>query len=215
MKKKNYILIDEFLSDLIKGIFAGIMIGIGGVVFIALENKIVGSFLFSLGLLTICIKGYNLYTGKIGYIVFEKINYLLLLLATLIGNFIGTNVVGVLIRNTRFDSYIEVANNLAKVKLGDSLASIFILSVFCGILMFLAVDSFKKGKDIYSKYIPIHLCVMVFILCGFEHCVANMVYFSIAGIYSLKMFLYLFVMVLGNSVGSIVFALNAKVLKDK
>lgn len=215
MNKKNYILIDGFLSDLIKGIFAGIMIGIGGVVFIALENKIVGSFLFSLGLLTICIKGYNLYTGKIGYIVFEKINYLLLLLATLIGNFIGTNVVGVLIRNTRFDSYIEVANNLAKVKLGDSLVSIFILSVFCGILMFLAVDSFKKGKDIYSKYIPIHLCVMVFILCGFEHCVANMVYFSIAGIYSLKMFLYLFVMVLGNSVGSIVFALNAKVLKDK
>ena len=49
--------------------------------------------------------------------------------------------------------------------------------------------------------------VMAFILCGFEHCVANMFYFSIAGIFSLKVFGYLLIMILGNSIGSIIIAL--------
>ena len=48
---------------------------------------------------------------------------------------------------------------------------------------------------------------MVFILCGFEHCVANMYYFSVAGMWSGKALVYLLVMTLGNSVGGILFPL--------
>ena len=44
-------------------------------------------------------------------------------------------------------------------------------------------------------------CVSVFILCGFEHCIANMFYFSLAGVWSAKTFGYLLVMTLGNSLG--------------
>ena len=56
-------------KDLLYGLAAGILIGIGGTVFLACENKIVGAVLFSVALLCICLRGYALYTGKIGFIV--------------------------------------------------------------------------------------------------------------------------------------------------
>ena len=82
----------KYLNYLIRGIFAGLMIGIGGTIYLSLDNKIIGSFLFSIGLLMICMYNMNLYTGKIGYIVVNKKSYLIELLLTLIGNFIGTYI---------------------------------------------------------------------------------------------------------------------------
>ena len=54
-------------NTLVKAVYAGFMIGVGGVVYLALENKIVGALLFSFGLLTIVNQGFFLYTGKIGF----------------------------------------------------------------------------------------------------------------------------------------------------
>ena len=44
--------------------------------------------------------------------------------------------------------------------------------------MYIAVNSYKTSKDVFGRYIPIFMCVIVFILCGFEHCIANMFYFK-------------------------------------
>ena len=52
----------------IDGIKAGIMIAIGGSVFLACENRYIGAILFSVALLCICLKGYSLFTGKVGYL---------------------------------------------------------------------------------------------------------------------------------------------------
>lgn len=200
----------KYLDFLIKGIYAGILISIGGIAYLAIENKVVGSFIFSFGLLTVCMYSFNLFTGKVGYILINKINYLLELLISLIGNFLGTFIVGNLMRLTRFSNYIETAKNIVNVKLNDSIISIFILAIFCGMIMYIAVNNYKKGKDVIGKYITIFMGVMAFILCGFEHCVANMFYFSIAGIFSFKVLYYLLVMVLGNSLGSIIIAFYDK-----
>ena len=210
----------QYLNFLIKGIYAGIAIGLGGVAYLAIPNKVVGSFIFSIGLLTVCMYSFNLYTGKVGYILVEKITYIVELLISLIGNFIGTFIVGNLIRLTRFSSYIEAAQNIVNVKLNDNLLSIFILSIFCGMIMYIAVNNYKKENSEIGKYILIVMGVMAFILCGFEHCVANMFYFSAAGIWNAKVFLYLLIMILGNSVGSIVIAycynrFNKKLLDKK
>ncbi|MBR2137764.1 MAG: formate/nitrite transporter family protein [Bacilli bacterium] len=193
-------------KNLIKGIYAGVMIGIGGIVYLSLDNKIAGSFFFSIGLLTICMYGMNLYTGKIGYILINKKDYLIELLLSLVGNLIGTFTVGKMMLYTRFATLQEKALILSNQKLDDSLISIFILSIFCGILMYIAVNNYKKINNEIGKYAGIFMCVMVFILCGFEHCVANMVYFTVAEVYSAKAFLYLLIMILGNSVGSIFIA---------
>lgn len=196
----------KYLDFLIKGIYAGILISIGGIAYLAIDNKIVGSFIFSFGLLTVCMYSFNLYTGKVGYILVNKLSYLKELFISLLGNFIGTLLVGNIMRLTRFKNYIDTAKNIVNIKLNDNILSIFILAIFCGMIMYIAVNNYKKEKNVIGKYMTIFMGVMAFILCGFEHCVANMFYFSIAGVYSLKVFYYLLIMILGNSLGSIIIA---------
>lgn len=202
------------ISILIKSILAGIMIGIGGTIYLSLDNKIVGSILFVIGLFIIVVYSFNLYTGKIGYLInnFNK-KYIRELIITLIGNFIGTFFVGFVLRYTRiYTSISDKAKGLVDIKLNDTLISILILSFFCGILMYLAVNTYKEVKDI-GKYLAVFLGVIVFVLCGFEHCIANMYYFSVSSTWSLNTLLYLLVMILGNSLGGILIPLCNKVIK--
>lgn len=202
------------IEILIKSILAGIMIGIGGTIYLSLDNKIVGSILFAIGLFIIVVYSFNLYTGKIGYLInnFNK-KYIRELIITLIGNFIGTLFVGFILKYTRIYTMIsEKAKTLADIKLNDTLISILILSFFCGILMYLAVNTYKEVKDI-GKYLAVFLGVIVFILCGFEHYIANMYYFTVSSTWSLNTLLYLLVMILGNSLGGILIPLCNKVIK--
>ena len=197
----------RYFNYLIKGIFAGLMIGIGGTIYLSLDNKMVGSFLFSIGLLMICMYNMNLYTGKIGYIVVNKKSYLIELLLTLIGNFIGTYILAFCMLSSRFSSISDKAKVICEMKLNDNLISLLILSCLCGILMYIAVNNYKKHSTSIGKYMGIFMCVMVFILSGFEHSVANMFYFSVASMLSWNSLLYLFVMVMGNSIGAILISL--------
>ena len=195
---------------LVRAILAGVMISIGGTIFLTCESKLLGAFLFSIGLYAICAFGLNLYTGKIGYVIDNKPKYLIELLFTLIGNLIGTVGCGYLLFLTRQgDKIRNAAKVICDVKLNDNLLSIFILSIFCGIIMYLAVDLFKRLTD-FGKYMGIFMGITVFILAGFEHCVANMYYFSAANMWGWKTILYVFIMILGNSVGSILLALGMK-----
>ena len=87
----------------------------GGVVFLSCENKVVGSFLFSLGLISVLVFGFNLYTGK----VCNK-DYLkkpLNLLIIWVGNFIGAMVPVIL----AFTKLSEVAAASAATRLSKPL----------------------------------------------------------------------------------------------
>lgn len=191
------------IKNFIKGIYAGIMIGIGGTIYLSMSSKVLGAIFFSIGLMMICIFNMNLYTGKIGYIINNKKSYLLELLLSLLGNFIGTYLVAFLIRNTRYAYLSETAREISMIKINDSIISILILAIFCGILMFLAVDNYKKNKSDFAKYLGIFMCVIVFILSGFEHCIANMFYFSLGSVWTTKSLWYILIMIIGNSIGAI------------
>lgn len=199
----------------LKSILAGLMIAIGGTIFLSAQNKVVGASLFSIGLIGILVYNFNLYTGKIGYLITNfNLKYIKELIITLIGNFIGACSVGFILRYTRiYDKIYEKSLMLANTKLNDNILSIFILSIFCGLLMYYAVNGFKKQTD-FGKYLVVYLGVAVFILCGFEHCIANMYYFSVADIWSLKTLGYTGIMVLGNSIGSFIIPLCNLVIKD-
>ena len=86
-------------KQLILGILAGILISIGGAVFLASDNKYMGAILFTVALLCICFRGYGLYTGKIGFLVKahgkEDISATFM---ALLGNFIGTLLCGLAVR---------------------------------------------------------------------------------------------------------------------
>ena len=184
-----------------KAVLAGIAIAIGGIIYLSVENKIIGALLFTVGLYAIVLNGLFLYTGKVGYLVVEndKKEYLLILLTTWLGNLVGTAIGAFAFLNTRNALAAQNVDIICDAKLDDTPLSIFILAVFCGFLMYIAVDGFKeKGNPII-----LFMGVSVFILCGFEHCIANMFYFSLAGAWSGKAFLYLLIMTIGNSVGGI------------
>ncbi len=189
----------KFLEAFLPAVGAGIGIGIGGTVFLSMENKTVGALLFTVGLYLICSNGLNLYTGKVGYLVGEKVSYLLFLLEVWVGNFVGTGLAALAIRATRIAGIAEKAASICDVKLNDSPLSIILLSFFCGLLMFVAVDGYKKTQN----PIILFICVSVFILSGFEHCIANMFYFSVSATWNAKAFIYLILMTLGNSLGGV------------
>lgn len=193
-------------ESLLKSVMAGICIGIGGIVYLSVENKVVGAALFATGLFTVCTMGYHLYTGKACYLLDSpnKGRYLIWLAQVWAGNLIGTVLVGYAMRLTRNGPALaEKAQALCQTKLGDSLLSIFILAIFCNIMIYIGVESYRSNPHPVGKYLGILLGIMVFILSGFEHCVANMFYFSVANAWSLTAVGYLLVMTVGNLVGAV------------
>ena len=195
------------VSEFLDAVLAGICIAIGGTVFLSCDNKVAGALFFCLGLFTICTFGFHLYTGKVGYVFEQPPAYLGFVALVWLGNLVGTGLVGYAIRITRVAGIAEKAMALSQAKLDDNLLSIFVLSIFCNILMFIAVDGYKNNPHEVGKYIGIFMGVTVFILCGFEHCVANMFYFSVANVWSGKAFLYMLVMTLGNACGGVIIPL--------
>ena len=205
------------LSQFINAVIGGMMIGIGGCVFLSCDNKYIGSALFSLGLFAIIQFGFGLYTGKVGYVPLRKPAYLSECLFTLLGNTLGTFIDAILLQQTRiFPAISEKAAASVEAKVGDSLWSAFVLAVFCGILMFTAVENARLSHAAgghLEKTVGIMMCVMVFILCGFNHCIADMFYIFLTGTLD-KAAAYLPIVILGNSVGGVLFPLLKK-LTDK
>lgn len=191
----------RFIDIFLRAVLTGFAIGIGGVVYLSCDNKYVGSFLFGTGLFVILSFGFNLFTGKVGYAVENKPAYIIDLAVIWLGNLVGTFAMGAMILCTRISGISEKAAVLCETKFSDTLPSIFILAIFCGMLMFIAADGYKKIENPVGKMLAVFLPVMAFILSGYEHCIANMFYYTIAEAWSLKAVVYLIVMTLGNAVG--------------
>lgn len=206
----------KYLAIFLKGIFAGVCVAMGATVYLSLlpDHKMLGAFLFAIGLFLIFTYGFSLYTGKIGFLVEKGASFVPELCVTWLGNFAGAAAVGVLLRTCAraqlAAAWQEKAASLCEIKLADPASANFVLALFCGILMFVAADTYQKAENAVGKYLAAFLPVAVFILSGFEHCVANMVYFSLAGIFSWKMLLTLLITTLGNSVGAFLVPLARK-----
>ncbi len=191
-------MIKDFFKDLLDGVAAGVLITIGGAIFLALpENKYVGAFLFSVALLCICFKGYNLFTGKVGFMVYgHDKKAFLTLFAGLVGNVVGTLVFGIAL-SFALPNLNAQAEVLCNAKFTQELYQTLIRAIFCGILMYLAVSVFKENKTV----VGIIFCIPVFILAGFEHSIADMAYFATARIFTPKALLFIATVVLGNALG--------------
>lgn len=200
----------RYIDIFLRAVITGFAIGIGGIVYLSCDNKYVGSFLFGTGLFVILTFGLSLFTGKVGYAVENKPAYLIDLAVIWLGNLAGTVMTGLLILCTRISGIGEKAAAICEAKFNDDLLSIFILAFFCGMLMFIAADGFKNIENQFGKIMAIFLPVMVFILSGFEHCIANMFYFTVAQAWSLKALGYLMIMTLGNAAGGMFIPLMRK-----
>ena len=198
------------ISRVANGLLAGIMISIGGSVFLAClgESRIAAAFFFTIALLCICIKGYSLYTGKIGFIP-EKHDReaFSILLWGLLGNVIATVLCGLAVRYA-IPNLEAVAVTACAGKLTQAWWQTLIRGTFCGILMYIAVSIYRDKQTVSG----ILFCVPVFILSGFEHSIANMFYFAVSGdFFTVRGVIYLALVVLGNSLGAMMMPLLAMI----
>lgn len=191
------------VSTLRLSICAGLLIAIGGSVFLSCENRYIGAMLFSVALLCICYRGYYLYTGKIGYAVTEhKKSDIVSLAVGLVGNLFTAYFLG-LVLSFMIPALKTAAVSLCAAKLAMTIPSVFIRALFCGVLMYLAVSIFREKKSVLG----IVFCVPVFILSGFEHSIADTFYFGAAGVFGWRFLLFTAAAVAGNSLGAMILPL--------
>ena len=197
---------------ILKSILAGIFIGLGAFVYsmcLLKENPYVGAALFSIGLISVFVLEANLFTGKIGEIKLDKETITNLILI-LIFNFVGISLIALM--GLTNENLINECNALVESKLTKPWYQMIVDSILCGAIIHLAVLMYRKTKSI----IIVTICIMVFILSGFEHCIANAFYY-IVGYASATPFVILafLIYILGNSIGAILVNLIATNIIDK
>lgn len=220
MTAKEKILV--YLKDFLLAVAAGVCIGVGGIAFLSCTDKVAGALFFSVGLFAVVYFGLNLYTGKVCYTLKNPPKYIVKLAVILAGNILGAFCLGKLVALTRLNVslYYRCAEIVA-VKLNGGLESAFILGVLCNVLIYLAVDGYSRAEHGAVKIFALVIGVSVFVLAGFEHCVANAFYFAFAGVKAGDCALFMLVNVAGNTAGGVLFPLlcdfckNAKDKKDK
>lgn len=178
-------------------IFAGFMIGLGGIAYLTIGGPI-GAIFFSLGLITVLTFKLELFTGKAGLLATKEIKPKELV-RIWIGNFIGASVCGLLVSMTPLGQVLsEKAAGILATR-SQALPQVnLIYGVFCGMLMSIAVMGFKATGNYLFAIAP----VAFFILCGFNHCVADMFYTSI-GFNEWQELLHLIPTTIGNVIGCV------------
>lgn len=168
---------------------AGFLIGLGVIINTLASSPILGAALFSFGLLTIIHMQLPLYTGQIGFITEKKISDLFWIL---IFNFIGI-MFAISLKVIPNDTFTLILQDKANIKFSKTLFQMFTDAFLCGTLIHFAVKC--------KQHIITIMTVMIFILIGAEHCIADFPYL-IADL-SLENCLKFFIVVMGNSVGAI------------
>jgi len=207
----NYILLNNKGANnraLIGGsIYAGAAIGLGAIARV-LVGEALGAFLFSIGLLVVCYFGLTLYTGKICYpSLFSPLNYLVMYGC----NFIGAAAMGGLITFTRYGSIAtETATQIMLQKSQDSWLSLMALGFLCNCCIYIAVEIFRTHVGV-ERVIMTMLSIMVFILSGFEHSIANFAYLIMSDEALLEIsdvFKVVIAVTVGNTIGGLVMSLG-------
>jgi formate/nitrite transporter FocA (FNT family) len=187
---------------LINSVLAGIFISIGGMAFLSVDNKIIGAFLFSIGLLATLAFKADLFTGW----VCRPEKYKPEMALVFAGNAIGAVITG-LISQPQY----ERAAQLCAAKLDKTYPAWIIGSIVCGICIAIAV---RSGDRVRSELIIV-LSVMVFILTGGEHVVADMFYFAAARMFSVEIVLRIILCGIFNLIGGLALAFLLKSADQK
>ena len=104
--------------DLTDGVFAGMMVSFGGAALLSCSDRYAGALLFCIALLAICWFGFNLYTGKVGFLIADHSREMVIkVFSGLAGNFIGTLLFGVII-GAAVPALRESAANACSAKIG-------------------------------------------------------------------------------------------------
>lgn len=160
--------------------------------------KILAGVVFSSGLIMITLTGAELFTGNIlmTFSVFErKIGILKLFKNWAIvyfGNFIGALIALTLIlfgtSYTESSSaaqnydFLNLAYGVAAGKVNLTPLNCFLSGILCNLLVCMAVYAAQCAKDVTGKILGIVFPITIFIIAGYEHCVANMFFIPMGAV---------------------------------
>lgn len=202
------------MSFILYSAAAGISIALGGFAYLSVESRYLGAFLFSFGLYAVCQYQLPLFTGRIAYLGRPGGYSLGRLMLMLLSNFAGAAAVGLLF--SPVSGGMDVLSVVHK-KLALLPHESLIRGLFCGVIVFIGVDIFRRYDDPLGRYLGVLLGVPAFILAGFEHCVADIFYLAAAwkhGLgFDMSQLLFLLMVILGNSAGALI--MNALVPQPK
>lgn len=168
------------------GMFAGMFIalaGVGATFANIYAGKLAGACVFTAGLAMVVVAGSELFTGnnlmvvalfngKIGFGKLLK-NWILVFIGNMLGAVLVAGVVAV---SGLFDSVAETVIATATAKVSMGFFEAVLRGVLCNFLVCVAVWMSFSANTVTGKIAAVFLPVMLFVLCGFEHSVANMFY---------------------------------------
>ncbi len=172
-----------------KSIGAAILISLGDYALLKLGNPI-GPVIFAFGLLGVCYMGQNLFTGKCGFLFEDSISIRDLMIILLV-NLLAGYLMGVCFS---FCDKDVVSSAILKLNSWDVSSAFFIKSIMCGIIMYIAVFMYRKGTPL-----GIIFGIPLFIFCGFQHCIANVITMGVAKSFHISIILC----IIGNFIGSL------------
>jgi formate/nitrite transporter FocA (FNT family) len=171
-------------------LLAGILIGLGAYGFLALGG-IPGAVIFAFGLVGVVLSGSLLYTGKAG--VMTDIGALTLIW---LFNVLACILIGLLVVSIGGEPQ-ERAQAVVDGRLAQGPWRSFLRAIGCGLIIDLSVWLYRKSNSL----VPVLFGVPLFIVCGFYHSIADVVYLVAAWKWSPAILWYYPVIVIGNYVG--------------
>ncbi|MBN9647892.1 MULTISPECIES: formate/nitrite transporter family protein [Terrisporobacter] len=223
------------------GILAGMYIAFGGlantIISQTLGNidpglaKFAGAAVFPVGLMLVVIGGAELFTGNnlmTLAVMNKKItvsqmsrNWSIVWVANLVGSLILALIVfyGGVLGGDAGTKAIAIAEGKASL----DVATLILRGILCNILVVLGVWLAAAAQDIVSKIFACWFPVMLFVLCGFEHSVANMFFIPMGMLLGAKVTMAALVknlvfVTIGNIIGGgiiIPFLYNYAYLKEE
>lgn len=156
-------------------ILAGIMISLGCIINLQVGG-IGGALFFSIGLITILMLNFDLFTGRASLLATNRITWKRIGLIWL-GNLYGCIMVAAALSLTPLGITLgATAQAIVATRIANGVLANIILGGCCGILMYIGVGLFTKQNNPIYAAMP----VATFILSGYNHCVADMFYLTIA-----------------------------------
>lgn len=190
------------LKMLLLGILAGMFIGFAGIASTAgavtIENpsvaRLISAILFPAGMAMVLVAGSELFTGN-NLIILAFLEKRVKLhemlknwLFVFLGNFIGAVIVAALVvyghipdlyQGELAKSMITIAEKRLNIPFMDAL----IRGILCNVLVCIAIWAAFAAKTVSGKLMMSFWPVMIFVLCGFQHSIAD-IYFCMAGIFT-------------------------------
>ena len=162
-----------------ESIFAGLLIGIAGLVFLHVGGldegrgfgELGGAVLFAFGLMSVSVSKALLFTGKAGYLPYKES---LQLVPMVLLNAVGCFVMASIAYYTINENALATLDAIMTVREASSWR-IVITSIATGVIVTMALQGVRKGT-----YFPLLYGVPVFIMCGLPHSIADAFYYSVA-----------------------------------